>query len=96
MAMTKRERQAQAYLITRDADGEKKIVNIRRLLKSHTTQEIVEFLSGLYLEQEKELQALVEKDKARPEIDETVSRMFRLHMAIALLRKQEMTGSKAA
>ena len=85
MTMTKRERQAQAYLITRDADGEKKIVNIRRLLGRHPTHEIVELLSQLYKEQEKELQALVEKDKASPEIDETVSRMFRLHMAMALL-----------
>ena len=44
----------------------------------------------------KELQALADKDKSSHEVDEIVSKMFRLHMAIALLKKQEMTGSKAA
>lgn len=96
MAMTKRERQAQAYLAIRDENGEKKIVNIKRLLKRHSTAEMVQFLSDLYKEQEKELQTLVEKDKTSREIDAVVSTMFRLHMAIALLKKEEATGTRAA
>lgn len=96
MAMTRRERQAQAYLAIRDEDGEKKIVNIKRLLKRHSTAEMVQFLSDLYKEQEKELQILVKKDKTSREIDAVVSKMFRLHMAIALLKKEETTGTRAA
>ena len=96
MAMTRRERQAQAYLAIRDEDGEKKIVNIKRLLKRHSTAEMVQFLSDLYKEQEKELQILVKKDKTSREIDAVVSKMFRLHMAIALLKKEEAAGTRAA
>ena len=96
MAMTKRERQAQEYLAIRDENGEKKIVNIKRLLKRHSTAEMVQFLSDLYSEQEKELKILVEEDKSNHEIDAVVSRMFRLHMAIALLKKEEVTGTRAA
>lgn len=96
MAMTKRERQAQAYLVVREDSSERKIVNIRRLLKRHSTHEIVQFLCDLYKEQGKELQALIKKDKTNHEIDALVSKMFRLHMAIVLLKKKETTGTRAA
>ncbi len=94
--MTKTERQAQAYLVVRHPSGERKIVNIKRLLKGRPPEEIVQFLSGLYKEQEKELKALVEKDKTSQEVDAVVSRMFRLRMAITLLKKPELTGNRAA
>ena len=87
--MTKSERQAQAYRVVRHPSGERKIVNIKRLLKGHPLGEIIQFLSGLYKEQEKELQALVEKDKTSHKVDAVVSRMFRLRMAIALLKRPE-------
>lgn len=87
--MKKSERQAQAYLVVRHPSGERKIVNIKRLLKGHPPEEIVQFLSGLYKEQAKELQTLVKNDKTSCEIDVVVSRMFRLRMAITLLKRPE-------
>lgn len=96
MAMTKIEKKAQAYLAVRDEDGEKRIVDIERLLKEHTALEIIEFLCGLYQEEERELQSLADKDTADKEIDRVVARMFRLHMAIAFLKQQEIAGYRAA
>ena len=94
--MTKKEKQAQTYLIVRDTRGKRQIVNIRRLLRSHSTNEIVRFLDDLYKEQEKQLKSLIATDKANHQIDNVVSKMFRLHMAISLLRESAVADREAA
>jgi hypothetical protein len=94
--MTKKEKQAQTYLIVRDARGKRQIINIRRLLKSHSTGEIVQFLGDLYKEQEKQLKTLIATDRTNHQIDNVVSKMFRLHMAIFLLRESTIADREAA
>ena len=94
--MTKNEKQAQTYLIVRDTRGKRQIVNIRKLLKAHSTQEIVQFLCDLYKEQEKQLQALIAMDKTNHQIDNVVSKMFRIHMAISLLKESAEADREAA
>ena len=64
--MTKNEKQAQTYLIVRDTKGKRQIVNIRKLLKNHSTDEIVQFLGDLYKEQEKQLQSLIVNGQDQP------------------------------
>lgn len=94
--MTRKEKQAQTYLIVRDTRGKRQIVNIRRLLKSHSAGEIVQFLGDLYKEQEKQLKTLIATDKTNHQIDNVVSKMFRLHMAISLLRESAVADLEAA
>jgi hypothetical protein len=94
--MTRKEKQAQTYLIVRDTRGKRQIVNIRRLLKSHSTHEIVQFLGDLYNEQEKQLKSLIATDKTNHQIDNVVSKMFRLHMAMSLLRESAVVDREAA
>jgi hypothetical protein len=94
--MTKNEKQAQTYLIVRDVKGKREIVNIRKLLRSHSTHEIVQFLGDLYKEQEKQLQSLIATDKTNHQIDNVVSKMFRLHMAISLLKESTIADREAA
>ena len=94
--MTRKEKQAQTYLIVRDTRGKRQIVNIRRLLKNHSTNEIVQFLSDLYKEQEKQLKTLIVTDKTNHQIDNVVSKMFRLHMAITILKESAVADREAA
>jgi hypothetical protein len=94
--MARKEKQAQTYLIIRDTRGKRQIVNIRRLLKSHSMNEIVQFLGDLYKEQEKQLKSLIATDKTNHQIDNVVSKMFRLHMAVSLLRESAVADREAA
>ena len=75
--------QAQAYLTV----NQKKIIDLRSLLKWHSKDEVVDFMELFYKEKQGELQALVNKDKTAREIDETVSTLFRLRMAISLMKE---------
>jgi hypothetical protein len=51
-------------------------------------------LERLLTEKRKRLQALLEEDKTRKEIDEVVAEMFRIHMAISLLKEKEVIPSE--
>ena len=81
-------REAQEYL-TIKKDGEiELIVGIDYLSENHSRQEIVRFLRGYLHEKEKLLKELILGDKTSNQIDQTVSVMFRIHMAITVIEKR--------
>ncbi len=80
-------KEAQAYLTVRYDDRTRKIVNVKRLLKRHKPDEILDFLNSFFQEQEKTLHELVTADKTNPRINEIISTMFRVKMAISTLER---------
>jgi hypothetical protein len=81
-------KEAQAYLTVRHEDRNKKIINIKRLLKKHPIDNILEVLRTYFHEQAKTLQNLVSEDKTNPVINEIIATMFRIKMAISLLERE--------
>jgi hypothetical protein len=75
--------EAQDYLTV----DQKKIVDLGSFLRLHTKEETLSFMELFYKEKQGELQALVSKDKTAREIDDAVSTLFRLHMAISLMKE---------
>jgi hypothetical protein len=80
--------EAQAYLTVADETRRKKIIDLRSLLKWHTEHEVVDFMETYYSEEQQRLQALIARDKTTKEINDTVSTLFRLHMAITVLKRE--------
>jgi hypothetical protein len=88
---------AQGYLTIKENGKSKKIVDIDRLLKSHSSQEVIDFLKTILKEKQVALGDYVLADKTKKEIDETVSVMFRITMAIKVLEDgKEVTESARA
>jgi hypothetical protein len=79
--------QAQAYLTVTDETRKKKIIDIRKLLKRHTKDEVLSFMELFYKEEQGRLQALITKDKTAKEINDTVAALFRLRMAISVMKE---------
>ena len=75
-------RAAQKYLTYYKNDVRKRIVDIRRLSKDHTTQEIILFLKDYLREKEKGLQNMLLIDRTNKRADEMIAAIFRLYMAI--------------
>jgi len=81
-------RQAQAYLTVRNNGTSKKIVDVETLSKRHGHGQVLSLLLDLQKEKQKKLVRLMEGDRSKCEIDETVAQMFRLHMAIKTLERE--------
>jgi len=82
---------AQDYLTTDTKDnGKKKIINIGQLLKKHTPEEVIDLLKIMVKEKQEMLRDLILTDKTRPEVDEIVSTLFRITMAIKSLEEKEV------
>jgi hypothetical protein len=82
--------QAQAYLTVRQNGTSKKIVDVETLLKRHRHGQVLSLLMDLQKDKEKKLVRLMEGDRSKREIDETVAQMFRLHMAIKVIEREEV------
>ena len=80
--------QAQAYLTVRNNGTSKKIVDVETLLKRHGHVQVLSLLMDLQKEKGKKLVQLMEGDRSKCEIDETVAQMFRLYMAIKTLKRE--------
>jgi hypothetical protein len=76
---------AQDYLTIKENGKNRKIVDIDRLLRSHPSKEIIGFLKVILKEKQIALRDFILADKTKKEIDETVSVMFRVTMAIKAL-----------
>ena len=80
----------QAYLTIRQNGSRKKIVDVETLLKRHGHGQVLSLLIDLQKEKEKRLVYLMQGDRSKREIDETVAQMFRLHMAIKVIEREEV------
>ena len=80
--------QAQAYLTVRQNGTSKKIMDVEALLKRHGHGQVLSLLMDLQKEKQKKLVRLMEGDRSKREIDETVAQMFRLHMAIKIIQRE--------
>jgi hypothetical protein len=78
---------AQDYLtVSTDGNGKKrKIVAIDQLLRKHPPEKVIDLLKTLLKEKQIALRDFILADKTKKEIDETVSVMFRVTMAIKAL-----------
>jgi hypothetical protein len=76
---------AQDYLTIKENGKNRKIVDVERLLRSHPSKEVIDFLKTILKEKQIALKDYVLADKTKKEIDETVSVMFRVTMAIKVL-----------
>ena len=85
----------QSFLTVRQNGTSKKIVDVESLLKRHGHDQVLSFLLDLLKEKQKKLVRLMEGDRSKKEIDETVAQTFRLHMAIKVIeREMEEVNSK--
>ncbi len=82
--------EVQEYLTVITGDHKKRIVDIRVLLRTHSTKSILQFMRGLLREYEKKLRVFITTDKTNPEMNEIISTMFRLHMAIKCIEDEEV------
>ncbi len=79
----------QEYLTISDGNGvRRKVVDVEPLLKRHPTVSIIKLLREILVNKKKALLFLIELNKSRVEVDQTVGEMFRLHMAIRILERE--------
>jgi hypothetical protein len=79
----------QDYLTISNGNGEtRKMVDVEFLLKRHPPLLVIGLLRGLFKKKEEKLVYLVDLDKSRMEIDRIIGEMFRLHMAIRMIKKE--------
>jgi hypothetical protein len=79
--------EAQEYLTVRRRRKKKRIINIANLLKRHPPDKVLDFLYRYQKEQEKTLKHLMTRDKTRAQINDLVSTMFRVKMAIHVIER---------
>ena len=77
---------AQAFLTVRRDQGDERVLNIEHIMKDQSVRNAVLHMSDLYKDHEKKLQGLVLTDITSPKIDELISRMFRIKMAISTIK----------
>jgi hypothetical protein len=77
----------QEYLTVSNDHQSRKILNVEVLLKRHGPGPVFHLLKKLYSEKGEILANLMKRDKSSPQIDEVISEMFRIHMAIKELNK---------
>ena len=78
----------QKYLTVSHSDQQRKIINVEVLLKKHGPEPVICVLKSLYKEKREILAKLIKGDKSSPKIDEVISAMFRIHMAIKMLERE--------
>lgn len=79
--------EAQEYLTVRRRRKKKRIIDVASLLKTHPPDKVIDFLQSYQKEQEKTLQHLIMRDKTRVQINDLVSTMFRIKMAIHVIER---------
>jgi uncharacterized protein (DUF488 family) len=78
----------QAYLTVRQNGSSKKIMDVETLLRRHGHGQVLSLLMDLMKEKQKRLVHLMQGDRSIHEIDEVVTQMFRLHMAIKVIERE--------
>jgi hypothetical protein len=81
--------EAQDYLSIKSEEGFKRIIDIQSLLKRHSSEELIRFLKDWLRQKEDSLRNMILTDKTDQKVDQIVSSMFRVRMAIKSLEKRE-------
>jgi hypothetical protein len=77
---------AQDFLtVAKKDNGTRKIIDIDQLLKKHPPEDVIDLLKIMVKEKQQTLRDLILTDKTRSEVDEMVSTLFRITMAIKSL-----------
>jgi hypothetical protein len=76
--------EAQEYLTV---TGNHRIFPLEALLRRHGPVKVYWTLKRLLTEKRERLQALLDVDKRQQEVDRIVAEMFRIHMAISLMKE---------
>ena len=76
---------AQEYLTMKENGRTRKIVDLDQLMRTHPSQEVIDFLRTILKEKQIALRDFILTDKTKKEINDTVSLMFRVTMAIKTL-----------
>ncbi len=76
---------AQEYLTMKENGRTRKIVDLVPLIEKHPSREVIDFLRTILKEKQIALRDFILADKTKKELDETVSVMFRITMAIKTL-----------
>ena len=79
--------EAQDYLRVKTEYGCKRLLDIHSLLKNRSISEVISFMKDYLREKEKSLRNMILIDKTHPKVDQIVSSMFRITMAIKLLEE---------
>ena len=79
--------EAQEYLTVTGNGCTKSIFPLETLLRRHGPVKVYWTLKRLLTEKRARLQALLEVDKGQQEVDRIVAEMFRIHMAISLIKE---------
>jgi len=81
---------AQEYLtVAVKENGKKKILDIDQLVKRHSSEEVVNLLKTILKEKHQALRDFIVEDKTSPKVDETVSVLFRVTMAIKTIEGEK-------
>jgi len=81
---------AQQYLTFHSNGNTRMIVDLNHLWMNHSIPEVIDFLKHYLHEKQKSLRNMILIDKTHRKVDELVSQMFRLHMAIRILDRKEV------
>ncbi|BEQ16192.1 hypothetical protein [Desulfoferula mesophila] len=71
------------------------IVQVERLMQRHTPEELEAYLGSVRRDYRKKIQHLFEIDPGNPQLDHLVIVIFRLNMAIKLMRERRMAKEAA-
>lgn len=62
-------------------------IRVEELLERHEPEEVIDYLDRLYRSHKKKLERLIRLDKSDPRVDESLALVFRLKMAMRIIRK---------
>ena len=79
----------QAYLTMISDNRIKRIMDVRLLMERHPLKTVVSLLDDLARQKENVLKELLAEDKTSSIINETISTIFRLNMAIETIQKSK-------
>ena len=81
-------RKAQEYLTINYGDHKRTIIDINLLMRKHPPYSVIIFLRQILKEKEKCLRKLIISDRTSMKINDTVSFIFRLYMAIKTIERE--------
>jgi hypothetical protein len=87
--------QVREWLTVVTEDRVYQICPIEVLLRRHPPQAVVGFLSLLRADYKKELGAILKENKTHPKINHLLVLVFRIRMAINIIRNAEKNGEKS-